>query len=60
MFLGLYIGFAILVGIFAIGQRGGFLLYFILSLILTPIVSLLILIIAAPDSMGDRRLQRLN
>ena len=55
MAIGLYILFAILVGLFAIGRSGGFFLYFLLSIVLTPIVSLIILIMATPvvvDTQG--------
>jgi hypothetical protein len=65
MIIGLYLLFSILVGLLAIGRGGGFFLYFILSLVLTPIVALIILIMATPvvvDLNGDvvkrRRLGR--
>jgi hypothetical protein len=48
MFIALYLALSILVGLFAIGRGGGFLLYFILSLLLTPIIGLIILLIATP------------
>ena len=55
MFVALYLVFCVVVGLFAIGRGGGFLLYFILSLLLTPIIGLIILLIATPvviDSDG--------
>jgi hypothetical protein len=48
MIVGLYILFAVLVGLLAIGRRGGFFLYFILSIVVSPIIALIILIIATP------------
>jgi hypothetical protein len=54
MVVGLYILFAVVVGLFAIGRNGGFFLYFILSIVLTPIVSLIILIIATPVVVDTR------
>lgn len=56
MIIGFYILFSILVGLLAIGRGGGFFLYFILSIVLSPIISLIILIIATPvvvDLNGD-------
>jgi hypothetical protein len=48
MVIGLYILFSILVGLMAIGRSGGFLLYFLIAIFMTPIVSLIILIMATP------------
>jgi hypothetical protein len=48
MFVGLYILFSIVVGLFAIGRSGGFLLYFLLAIFLTPLTALIILLIATP------------
>lgn len=48
MYVGLLILFSVLVGLFAIGRQGGFFLYFLLSMILTPVVGLIILLIATP------------
>lgn len=48
MFIALYLALSVLVGLFAIGRGGGFLLFFILSLLLTPIIGLIILLIATP------------
>jgi hypothetical protein len=56
MIIGLYLLFSILVGLLAIGRGGGFFLYFILSIVLSPIVSVIILIMATPvvvDLDGD-------
>jgi hypothetical protein len=54
MVVGFYILFAILVGLFAIGRSGGFFLYFMLSIVLTPIVALIILIMATPVVVDTR------
>lgn len=54
MVIGFYILFAVLVGFFAIGRSGGFFLYFLLSIILTPIVALIILIMATPVVVDTR------
>jgi hypothetical protein len=56
MIVGLYLLFSILVGVLAIGRGGGFFLYFILAIALSPIISLIILIMATPvvvDLNGD-------
>lgn len=56
MIIGFYILFSILVGLLAIGRGGGFFLYFLLAIFLTPIVSLVILIMATPvvvDTRGE-------
>lgn len=61
MFVALYLGFSFVVGLLAIGRGGGFLLYFILSLVLTPVIALIILIIATPvvvDTQGHVQKQR--
>lgn len=57
MLIGLHIGFSIIVGLFAIGRQGGFFLFFLLSMALTPVVGLIILLIATPavvDVDGNR------
>ncbi len=54
MLIGFYILFAVLVGLFAIGRSGGFFLYFLLSIFLTPIVALIILIMATPVVVDTR------
>ena len=48
MYLGIFILFSVAVGLFAIGRQGGFFLYFLLSMVLTPIVGMIILLIATP------------
>jgi hypothetical protein len=48
MLIGLHICFSIIVGLLAIGRQGGFFLFFLLSLALTPVVGLIILLIATP------------
>ena len=56
MIIGFYILFSIVVGLLAIGRGGGFFLYFLLSIFLTPIVALIILIMATPvvvDARGE-------
>ncbi|SMH47716.1 hypothetical protein [Azospirillum agricola] len=50
-----YIALCLMVGAFAIGQRGGFFLYFILSLAMSPLAGLLILIIATSRLDQERR-----
>jgi hypothetical protein len=54
MVVGLYILFAVLVGLFAIGRSGGFFLYFLLAIFLTPLVALIILIMATPVVVDTR------
>ena len=54
MVVGLYILFAVLVGLFAIGRSGGFFLYFLLGIFLTPVVALIILIMATPVVVDTR------
>jgi hypothetical protein len=48
MYIALYLALCILVGLFGIGRGGGFLLHFILSLVLTPIIGMIILLIVTP------------
>jgi hypothetical protein len=54
MIVGLYILFSILVGLLAIGRHGGFLLYFLIAIFMTPVVSLVILIMATPVVVDTR------
>lgn len=54
MVIGLYILFSVLVGLFAIGRAGGFFLYFLLAVFLTPVISLIILIMATPVVVDTR------
>jgi hypothetical protein len=54
MLVGLYIIFSIVVGLLAWGRAGGFFLYFMLSIFLTPVVSLIILIMATPVVVDTR------
>jgi hypothetical protein len=49
-----YFAFALLVGLLGIGRFGGFLLYFFLSLIITPLLTLLILAIITPKPKSRR------
>jgi hypothetical protein len=49
MFEALYLGFCVLVGLFAIGRDGGFFLYFLLSLLFTPVAGLVLLLIVTPN-----------
>ena len=44
----LYLISAVIIGLLAIGQRGGFAVYFILAAGLSPILALLILILSSP------------
>ncbi|HQS07514.1 MAG TPA: hypothetical protein PLK13_01705 [Xanthobacteraceae bacterium] len=48
----IYLLLSLLVGFLGIGLRGGFFLYFILSIALSPLVGLMILVIVG--SNGDR------
>jgi hypothetical protein len=54
MVVGLYILFSIIVGLMALGRHGGFLLYFLLAILLTPVVALIILIVATPVVVDTR------
>jgi hypothetical protein len=54
MFTAIYLFSALLVGLLAIGQRGGFVIYFVLAVGISPIVALLILILASPRSFSRR------
>ena len=54
MVVGLYILFSVLVGMLAIGRQGGFFLYFLLAVFLTPVVALVILIMATPVVVDTR------
>lgn len=55
MFASLYLISALLVGLLAIGQRGGFVVYFVLAIGVSPIAALLILILASPWAISRRR-----
>lgn len=44
----LYVSLSLLVALLAIGKKGGFLLHFVLSIILTPVTGI-ILVLLAPD-----------
>jgi hypothetical protein len=55
MFATLYLVSALLVGLLAIGQRGGFVVYFVIAIGVSPIIALLILILASPWDAGRRR-----
>lgn len=50
----IYFAFAVLVGLLGIGRFGGFLLYFFLSLFVTPLVTLLLLAIITPKPKSRR------
>jgi hypothetical protein len=52
IFIFYYVAMALLVGICAIGRRPGFLVMFLLSLLVTPFVALLFLYIAHKWSAG--------
>jgi uncharacterized membrane protein len=43
----LYFLICVVTGLFAVGRRGGFLLYFAVALFVTPIVALIILIVTS-------------
>jgi hypothetical protein len=55
MYAAIYLISALLVGLLAIGQRGGFVIYFVLAVGVSPIVALLILILASPRALRRRR-----
>ncbi|WP_375413900.1 hypothetical protein [uncultured Bradyrhizobium sp.] len=55
MFTALYLISALLVGLLAIGQRGGFVIYFVLAVGVSPILALLILILASPRALNRSR-----
>jgi hypothetical protein len=48
MSIAIYLAMCIVVALFAIGRRGGFLFYFIMSFAITPILAMLVLIIFTP------------
>lgn len=50
MAIAVYLVLCVLVGFLAIGLRGGFFLYFILSLALSPLVGLMILVIVGSSA----------
>lgn len=58
MALVVYLLLSIMVGVLGIGMRGGFFLYFILSIALSPLVGLLILLIVGSnkDKPADMKL----
>jgi hypothetical protein len=55
MWTAIYLISALLVGLLAIGQRGGFVIYFVLAVGISPILALLILILASPRTLSRRR-----
>lgn len=55
MFTAIYLISALLVGLLAIGQRGGFVIYFVLAVGVSPILALLILILASPRALNRGR-----
>lgn len=46
--IGLYVVLSLLVALLGIGKRGGFLLHFVIALLLTPVIGL-ILALLSPD-----------
>lgn len=50
----LYVVLAFLVALLGIGKRGGFLLHFVLALLLTPVTGI-ILVLLSPDSQEGRK-----
>jgi len=58
MYVALYLISAVLVGLLAIGQRGGFVIYFVLGVGVSPILALLILILASPRALSRGRYER--
>jgi hypothetical protein len=55
VFTAIYLISALLVGLLAIGQRGGFVIYFVLAVGVSPILALLILILASPRALNRGR-----
>jgi hypothetical protein len=49
----LYFAMSLLVGLLAIGRRGGFVLYFLASILLTPILVLLFLVLTTRKPKSD-------
>ena len=58
MYVALYLISAVLIGLLAIGQRGGFVIYFVLAVGVSPILALLILILASPRAISRGRYDR--
>jgi hypothetical protein len=58
MYAALYLISAVLVGLLAIGQRGGFVIYFVLAVGVSPILALLVLILASPRALNRGRYDR--
>jgi hypothetical protein len=58
MYVAIYLISAVLIGLLAIGQRGGFVIYFVLAVGVSPILALLILILASPRAISRRRYDR--
>jgi len=54
MLLFLHVLACVIVGLTALDRRGGFLLYFLASLVLTPIVTLLFLVVTAAPPRAAR------
>lgn len=50
----LYVVLSFLVALLGIGKRGGFLLHFVLALLLTPVTGI-ILVLLSPDSQDSRK-----
>ncbi len=50
----LYVVLSFLVALLGIGKRGGFLLHFVLALLLTPVTGI-ILVLLSPDSLDGRK-----
>jgi hypothetical protein len=52
MYVAIYLISAVLIGLLAIGQRGGFVIYFVLAVGVSPILALVILILASPRAIS--------
>lgn len=50
----LYVVLSFLVALLGIGKRGGFLLHFVLALLLTPVTGI-ILVLLSPENPGGRK-----
>ena len=53
----LYITLSFLVGLLGIGKRGGFFLHFVLSLLLTPLVGTILLLLSPEKVAQVKKLQ---
>lgn len=57
MWIAVWLVLSLMVGLLGIGRPGGFALYFILSVILSPLFSVLILLVTSANEKSGRRPQ---